>query len=104
MNLLESENYNVVLKVFNNICDEWSLSALEKRAFEVIEVPTAMSLTVISRVFCIYASLHTIFADHHQANSWIRRENDALGLPAIELMKTSSGLEEVQCYLLSEIG
>ena len=104
MNLLKAENYDVALKVFDNICVEWSLTALEKDTFEVTEASTAMSLTVMSRVFSIYASLHTIFADHQQANSWIRRENDALGLSAIELMKTSSGLEEVQCYLSSQVG
>jgi hypothetical protein len=104
MNILELENYDVALKVFDNICVQWQLTSSEKAAFQVTKEPTDSSLIVMSRVFGIYRSLHTIFADQQQANSWVSKENTDLGTSAIELMGTISGLEKVQSYLSDQVG
>jgi len=104
MNLLELENYTVALKVFDNICVQWQLTSSEKAALQVTQEPTYSSLKTMSRVLNIYSSLHLIFENKNQANSWIRKNNTTLGMPASKLMKTSSGLVKVQSYLSDQIG
>ncbi len=99
---LAPENYAKAIKVFSNICMEWNLNNSEKASLAVLAVPDEPSLVTISRVFSIYSSLHMIFVDHEQANSWIRKENTVLGQPAIQIMKSEIGLEHVQRYLSSQ--
>ncbi len=101
---IDFENYAKAIKVFNNICIEWNLNTTEKADLAVSTTPNHESLVTMSRVFSIYGSLHTIFADDHQANSWVRKENTTLGLAAIELMKTRGGLEKIQNFLSSQAG
>ena len=104
MSLLDPESYARALKVFNIICIEWRLKSAEKASLAVSSMPEYASLITMSRVFGIYRSLHTIFQDHDQANSWIRKENADLGSSAVELIRTARGLEKVQNYLFYQEG
>ena len=54
MDLLESKNYNIALKVFDNICNEWGLSELEKLSLLDPKTSNNSSLITMSRVFGIY--------------------------------------------------
>lgn len=99
MNLLAPDNYAKALNTFECICAEWCLKSAEITALAVSAVPEHTSLITMSRVFSIYRSLHTIFGDYEQANSWIRKNNTDLGLAAAELISTPSGLKKVQHYL-----
>ncbi len=104
LDVLAPENYAKAVKTFSSICTEWDLNNSEKASLGVSKAPDKPSLVIMSRVFNIYRSLHMIFVDHDQANSWIRKENAAFGQPAIQIMKSDMGLEKVQRYLSSQVG
>ncbi len=99
MNLLELKNYSVSLKVFDNICEEWSLTEADKAGLNVLMIPNEVSLITMSRIISIYKSLRTLFERRKQASAWMHKYNSAFGDCAINVMQTASGLEEVQHYL-----
>ncbi len=103
MNLLGPKNYNVALRVFDNICGEWLLSKSDKEAFGVAKSPTDSSLIIMSRIFSIYKSLHILFENHQQANEWIYKGNSAFHGTAMDVMQTAGGLEKVQTYLQIQV-
>ena len=92
------------IKSFFRIADAWGLSITEQRAalgnvsrqtlYNWREHPTAVRLSDdlldrISYVLGIYKALHIIFARPEQADTWIRRPNDALpfaGKPAADVL------------------
>ena len=115
----KSQIDTVGLKVFNSITDAWSqpidsqtklLALRDTSEFEKLIAEESPELTKdmverISFLMKIHRSLHAIFANSTQANSWVDRKNSRLGdLTAVEYMHQNGkrGMEEVCEYLLSQ--
>jgi hypothetical protein len=103
MNLLNSKNYSVSLKLFDNICEEWGLTETEKTGLNVSVIPNEASLIIISRVIGIYKALHVLFENHDQANTWVRKANSVFGGTAIDLIQAPEGLVKLQNYLATQV-
>jgi hypothetical protein len=87
----------------DNIFTKWELDAYDKSLLiGTCLLDDDKKLSFYSGILGIYASLHKIFGNAEQANSWIKRANTQYdGLSALKYMQ-SGGLEaicEVRNYL-----
>lgn len=114
-----SEKKRVGLNIFTEIMNAWSQSVdAQMRLLGMTDVDTFNelkrqsstdisddSLIRISYLMRIHKSLHTIFTNETQANSWVNRANTKYqNLSASEYMQSNGieGLEEVCNYLFAQ--
>ncbi len=106
----------VALNSFCNICDEWKISDSDRiklagcalystqsplKNAKTQELPHE-TLERISHILGIYKSLHIIFINRDQANSWISRSNsDFNNKSALQVMlcEEVTGIIRVRSYL-----
>ena len=74
-------------KLFGNIAKAWDLNDEQILKILPVELEGRERLLAISAVLGIYKSLHLIFANKQQANSWVHRVNTHYeGMSALEFM------------------
>lgn len=105
MDYLSVTDYSAAINTYNNICTVFRIKTADKVALAVSDLPEKDSLETISRLVSIWRSLHMIFENEDQANTWIRRPNLAFdNKTALSVMiDEPDGLERVKKYLLAQL-
>ncbi len=98
-NTTYSKEFQIALKIVNNIFDQWQLTEVERLIFLTDDV----TIIRLSRILNIYRLLGTVWEPLRAAN-WLRPPNDYFnGKSALEVIsEAKDGLEKVQRYLKYE--